>query len=387
MIKKAVVHAIKICIYALLQYICKYMKKTLSLLILFLPFIASAQQCDCLLNFDYMVSHVETDYAGYKDKIKPADKKALDSFTASLRKKSIGSNDVDSCYVILRTWTNYFKDNHLRVQLDWRYREKYPEAAKGLNAQFAKPKSIPIEKLESKTNIKILDEKTALLRLPSFEWGEKKNIDSLLKAYEEQLTKLPNWIIDLRGNDGGTDYAFDGLMPYIYTNPVKIKPDEYLSTEENIKILTGNLKDSDLSKDGKDFLTNLIDLMKQNPNKFVNPSGKDSFEIKLDTVYQYPAKIAILIDRNTASSAESFLISAMQSRKVKVYGENSAGMLDYNNTQYFDIPCKDFNLVIPIGRSKRLPENPIDNIGLKPDKRIDEKEKDKINYILKAMKR
>ena len=365
------------------------MKKLISILISFLPFISSAQQCDCLLNFDYMVSHVKLDYAGFNDKIKVGNRKAFENFTTSLRKRSIVANNVDSCYVVLRTWTNYFKDNHLHVQLDWRYREKHSETAKLLNERFTKTKSTSssTEKLESKTSLKILDNETLLLRLPSFLWNEKKNIDSLLKAYDHQLKKLPNWIIDLRGNDGGTDYAFDGLMPYIYTRPIKIKPDEYLSSNENIRILTENLKDNDLSQDGKDLITNLIKLMNQHPNQFVNPSGKDSFEIKLDTVYQYPAKVAILIDRNTASSAESFLLSARQSAKVKVYGENSAGMLDYNNTQYFDIPCKDFNLVIPIGRSKRLPENPIDNIGLKPDIRIDVKEMDKINYIKKEMER
>jgi hypothetical protein len=336
-----------------------------------------------------MVSHVKLDYAGFNDKIKDSNKKAFENFTTSLRKSSIGAKDIDSCYVILRTWTNYFRDNHLRIQLDWRYKQKFPEVVKLLSARFAKPKNIPIsmDKLESKTNIKILNDKTVLLRFPSFEWGEKKNIDSLLKAYDQQLKKLPDWIIDLRGNDGGTDYAFDGLIPFIYTNPIKIKPDEFLSSNGNIKILTENLKDNELPQSGKDFIANVIKLMNQHPNQFVNPSGKDSFEIKLDTVYQYPTKVAVLIDRNTASSAESFLLSAMQSTKVKVYGENSAGMLDYNNIQYFDIPCKDFNLVIPIGRSKRLPENPIDNIGVKPNVRIDAKEKDKINYIIKDMKR
>jgi hypothetical protein len=365
------------------------MKKLLALLLVFIPLLSFSQQCDCLLNFDYTVSHVKSDYAGFNDKIKSSNKKAFEKFTAVLRKRALAANNVDSCYVILKTWTNYFKDNHLRAQLDWKYREKYPETAKRLNQQFAKTKHISpsTEKLESKTSLKILDDKTVLLSLPSFLWNEKRNIDSLLKTYELQLKKLPNWIIDLRGNDGGTDYAFDGLMPYLYTTPIKIKPDEFLSSSENIKILTENLNDSELSKDGKDFIANLIKLMKQYPNKFVNPSGKDNFEIKLDTVYPYPAKVAILIDRNTASSAESFLLSAMQSSKVKVYGENSSGMLDYNNTQYFDIPCKDFNLVIPIGRSKRLPENPIDNIGLKPDIRINVKEADKIMYVKKAMER
>ena len=365
------------------------MKKILAFLILFIPMLSFSQQCNCLLNFDYMVGHVKSDYAGFNDKIKVGNKKTFENFTALLRKRSIASNNVDSCYIILRTWTNYFKDSHLRIQLDWRYRQAHPETAKLLNQRFAKTKSISTstEKLEQHTNFKILDDKTVLLRLSSFLWNEKKNIDSLLKAYRDQLKKLPNWIIDLRGNDGGTDYAFGGLIPYIYTSPIKIKPDEFLSSKENIKILTENLKDNELSQDGKDFITNLIKLMNQSPNKFVNPSGKDSFEIKLDTVYQYPTKVAILIDRNTASSAESFLLNAMQSAKVKVYGENSAGMLDYNNTQYFDIPCKDFNLVIPIGRSKRLPENPIDNIGLKPDIRIDVKENDKIKYIKESIEK
>lgn len=365
------------------------MKKFFPLLILFLPLISSAQQCDCLQNFNYMVSHVRLDYAGFNDKIKYGNKKAFENFTNSLRKRSIAAKDVDSCYVTLRTWTNYFRDSHLRVQLDWRYREKYPEAAKLLNTQFAKSKNslISIEKLEPNTSIKLLDDKTVLLRLPSFEWKEKKNIDSLLQAYDPQLKKMPNWIIDLRGNDGGTDYAFGGLMPYIYTNPIKIKPDEFLSSEENINILTENLKDSELSQAGKDFTAGVIKLMKQHPNQFVNPSGKDSFEVKFDTIYQYPTKVAILIDKNTASSAESFLLNAIQSSKVKVYGEHSAGMLDYNNTQFFNIPCKDLNLVIPIGRSKRLPENPIDNIGVKPDIKIDVKEPDKIEYIKKAMER
>lgn len=364
------------------------MKKLLFILISLFPFISLAQQCDCLLNFDYTVNHVKLDYAGFNDKIKVNNKQDLENFTNSLRKSASGAKDVDSCYIILRTWTNYFKDSHLRVQLDWRYKKKYPEAVKLLNAQFAKPKRNPISvnKLESKTNIRIIDKKTVLLRFPSFEWNDKKSIDSLLQTYNQQLKKLPNWIIDLRGNSGGTDYAFEGLIPFIYTNPINIKPDELFSSNENIQILTENLKDDELSQSGKDFIAKVIKLMNQHPNQFVNPSGKDSFDIKRDTVYQYPNKVAVLIDHDTASSAESFLLIAMQSTKVRVYGENSAGMLDYNNTQYFSIPCKNFNLVIPIGRSKRLPENPIDNIGVEPDIRIDARKKNKIKYILKAMK-
>ncbi|MBL4677098.1 MAG: hypothetical protein JKY70_12960 [Mucilaginibacter sp.] len=363
------------------------MKLLFAVLILFAPQITFSQQCNCQLNFDYVVNHVKNNYAGFNDKIKKGNRKDFEKLTSFLSVNSLAANTVDSCYVLLRTWTNYFKDNHLRVQLDWRYRKKYPEVAKRLTLQFAKPVLRPpaADKPESKTSFKVLDDKTILLRLPSFEWGEKKNIDSLFTTYSAELKNAHNWIIDLRGNDGGTDYAFSAIMPYIYTNPIITKPDEYLSSEENIEVLTENLKDDELSKAGRDFLTTLIDLMKKNPNQFVNPSGKDNFEVKFDSVYRYPNKIGILIDRNTASSAESFLLSAIQSKRVIVYGENSAGTLDYSNTQYFNIPCKDFNLVIPIARSKRLPAHPIDNIGIKPDVKINVEEKNKINFVLKAM--
>ncbi len=363
------------------------MKKFLLVLILFFPLALKAQDCNCVLNFDYMVSHVKTDYAGFNDKIKPNNRKEFKKLTKLLRKEALNVNTTDSCYVILKTWTNQFKDNHLRVQLDWRYREKYPEVVKQVAKRFARPLNLASspEKLAEVTSIKRLDTNTFLLRLPSFVWDEKKIIDSLLIANQEQLKKVPNWIIDLRGNDGGTDYAFNGIMPFIYSNTVKIKPDEYLSSKENIRILEENLKDVWASQAG--FLTNLIALMKQHPNQFVNPSGKESFDFTADTIYQYPAKVAVLIDRNTASSAESFLLNAMQSAKVKVYGENSSGMLDYNNVQYFDIPCKDFNLVIPIGRSTRLPENPIDNIGISPNVKIDAKEPNKIDFIKRIMEK
>ncbi|MCC8409522.1 hypothetical protein LJ707_11315 [Mucilaginibacter sp. UR6-1] len=365
------------------------MKILFTILIGLLPITLVAQDCDCGLNFDYTVKHVKSDYAGFNDKVKNNNRKEFELFTKSLRKRAAGLNNTDSCFVILRTWTNYFKDNHLRVQLDWQYRKKHPEEAKKLAGRFAKPvvKADNNDKPGSKTNISKPDSNTLLIRLPSFVWDEKKNIDSVIQAYSKQLKEIPNWIIDLRGNDGGTDYAFSAVLPYLYTNPIQIKPDEYRSSKGNIEVLEENLKDDDLSKEAKSLINNLIGLMKANPDGFVNPSGKENFEIKLDTVHKYPSKVAVLIDRNTASSAESFLIIAKQSKKVKVYGENSAGTLDYANTQYFDIPCKDLNLVIPISRSKRLPEHPIDNIGILPDVKLDPNTPDKINTIKVLMRK
>ncbi|QHS55145.1 hypothetical protein GWR56_06185 [Mucilaginibacter sp. 14171R-50] len=365
------------------------MKKLFLCFIVLFPIGAFAQNCNCLVNFDYVTSHVTDNYSGYTDKVKNKNLKEFNTFTGQLRQRALKATGTDSCYVILKTWVNYFKDHHLRVQLDWRYREKYPEQIKQLDKLFAAKQTLPGsgEKLDSQTSIKQFNANTILIRLPSFEWSEKKIIDSLFKAHQESLKTAPNWIIDVRGNGGGTDYAFNALLPYIYANPINIKPDEYRSSKDNIALLEGNLKDPDISGQAKEFLRNVISLMKLHPNQFVNPSGKESFEIKYDSVYQFPQKIAILIDRNSASSTESFLLTAMQSKKVKVYGENSAGILDYGSYQYFDIPCADLNLVIPIARSKRLPQYPIDNTGIAPNVKIDVKERDKIKYIQKRLEK
>ncbi|WP_293306610.1 S41 family peptidase [Pedobacter sp. UBA5917] len=335
-----------------------------------------------------MVNSVKLNYAGYADKVKEHNYNEFSLFTSKLRKKAAKATDIKSCYIVLRTWTEWFKDHHLRVQLDWRFREKYPDAAKQLSQYFAggKPAPLPANYPGDTSSLKLLGPDAVLLRLPSFEWSEKTVIDSLIKANIKQLESAEYWVIDIRGNVGGTDYAFNSILPYIYTNPIMGKPDEYLSSRGNIDILKEGLQSDELNSEAKSFIRKLIVLMEEKPGGFVNPSGVESVEMKFDKTCVYPKKVGILIDRKSASSAETFLLMARQSTKVSVYGENSAGMLDYGNTQFFDIPCKDLNLVIPISRSMRLPEHPIDNIGISPDKKIDRNDPDPVASVLKAIR-
>lgn len=343
-----------------------------------------AQNCDCSVNFNYTVTQVSRNYAGYRDKVNAANSKEFTKFTNKLTEKAKKTSNVDSCYVLLRTWTNYFKDQHLRVQLDWRYREKYPEKLSQLNKLLPKLKSLaPAAKdtLSNETSIKVLNEQTLLITLPSFDWSEKKNVDNLIKKYANELKRTPNWIIDLRGNMGGSDFVYSPFLPYLYTNPMATLSSEFWATADNIEIYEQKLADKEVAKETKAYISNIVALMKNNKGHFVNPSGKDTTYVRLDSIYEYPKKVAFLIDRNSASAAESFLLVAKQSKKVTIFGENSYGMLDYANYEYFDIPCADYNLTIPISRSKRLPKNPIDNIGIRPDVLIDNGEKQKINLI------
>ena len=90
--------------------------------------------------------------------------------------------------------------------------------------------------------------------------------------------------------------------------------------------------------------------------------------VKEDTVYPYPKRIGIIINEGNGSSAEQFILEARESKKVVLFGNrNTAGVLDYSNRVNEDFPSGKYEFYWPMTRSRRLPEHPIDNIGIAPD--------------------
>jgi C-terminal processing protease CtpA/Prc len=90
-------------------------------------------------------------------------------------------------------------------------------------------------------------------------------------------------------------------------------------------------------------------------------------EVRLDTVYPMPRTIAVLIDEGCASSCEDFVLMARQSAKVTVVGPaRTAGVHDYGNVRAIWLPGWR-RLRVPTSRSRWLPAEAIDNIGLAPE--------------------
>jgi hypothetical protein len=96
----------------------------------------------------------------------------------------------------------------------------------------------------------------------------------------------------------------------------------------------------------------------------------DSCDTTLPEVFPLPSRVAILMDSECASTTEQFLLLARQSKKVTLFGQHSAGVLDYANVRLFTLPSGNCFLAIPTTRSRRLPKEPIDNIGIAPDVHI-----------------
>ncbi|GAB3196537.1 hypothetical protein ABID22_002883 [Pontibacter aydingkolensis] len=93
---------------------------------------------------------------------------------------------------------------------------------------------------------------------------------------------------------------------------------------DNVEVWTSpdNIKRYEEQSQGKS--STLIERMKQaQPYTFIPQVENAVNTWKLDSTTAYPEKIAVLFNRNTASSAEGMITYARQSDKVITVGENS----------------------------------------------------------------
>ena len=87
----------------------------------------------------------------------------------------------------------------------------------------------------------------------------------------------------------------------------------------------------------------------------------------MDTVYAYPENVGIIMHEYNGSTAEQFLLAAKQSKKVKLFGTTSYGILDISNMHFIQSPCGNLELGYSLSKSLRIPDMIIDGQGIKPD--------------------
>jgi len=211
-----------------------------------------------------------------------------------------------------------------------------------------------------------LSDSTYYLRIPGFYSDYANNI--VIKHWQEIISR-PNLIIDIRNNGGGQDIYYEKLAELIYTNSFESKGVEWYSTKGIIEDWEYAIANGEIKEGHEEEAKALTEEMKKNIGGFItHPYYGDNEIIQRDSIYSYPRKIGVIINEQNASSAEQFLLEAQNSSKVTIFGKNNtAGILDYSNATPKEMPSGKYNLLLPASRSKRLPENPIDNIGIAPD--------------------
>lgn len=265
-------------------------------------------------------------------------------------------------------------DHNNKVGGDW-IREGTP---KEVSIPYAKGNNSP----RSPTiDAKSLTPTTFYIKIASFDIDYKPTIDSILKANESLLNNVPNLILDLRDNGGGSDDSWDGLIPYIYSNPIKFIGADVWATDATIEGYKRYLEDKNLPKESVSRLNSEISKMEMAKGKWIKKNDDEvvsSYAVKL-----YPKKVVILINKWCGSSTEEFLLAAQQSSKVILVGENTIGNLDYSNVVRVPFSCYPYFLNYASTRSRRLKINKgIDNVGIAPKYQLTEND----DWIKQALK-
>lgn len=233
---------------------------------------------------------------------------------------------------------------------------------------------------QKKTNpmpysIEALDSNTLLFRVPTMGDQYWKSMDSLVKAEKKRLGSMPNWIIDCRNNGGGSDITFKPLLPYLYTNRVKLDRMQILATTDNAEKFTKLKSDKNLPWINRRYYGYLAGKLKRRNGSFVGNSG--TFTYRLFKTTSMPQKVVILTNRGCASSCEQFILYAQQSKKVTLMGESTGGVLDFSNLHESPFPCGNWTIWYPTSRSNRVPAGRgLDNVGIPPHVSINQKDAD-----------
>jgi len=232
---------------------------------------------------------------------------------------------------------------------------------------------------------KKLTDKTVLLRMSSFEQANVERIEKLIDDNIELLENCKNLIIDIRDNPGGTGNAYEKLLPYICTNNIRSLGTEWLATPTVIETLQHWIDitpDEEQYAADKKMVTGWIKLFKANVGEFVNPDSTDVVITEVEIAEHSPEQVIILANKMVGSQGEAFAFSMKQSKKVKILGTPTYGALDYASAYYFKFGCDNYNLLLPAWRARRLPDYPIDNIGVQPDIYLDESVKDWVQFAV-----
>ena len=218
-----------------------------------------------------------------------------------------------------------------------------------------------------------LDENTTYIRIPTFQGNEKRTIDSVIFANKVALTSSPNFIIDIRNNGGGSDRSYSELLPLMYTNPIRTPAVLLYSTPLNNQRMLDFIEDPkyDFTDSEKKWARTSYEKLSKRLGEFVNVDSTDLEITTYPEILPNPKNVAILINENNGSTAEQFLLAAKQSRKVKLYGTTTQGVLDISNMYFVKSPCGDFELGYSLSKSLRIPAMAIDDKGIQPDYYMD----------------
>ena len=354
------------------------MKKLVLILLFSLPTLLFSQDCNCKSNFDWLKETFEKNDAGFSYAITKKGKQAYQRHNEVFTKKSTSVTNINNCQKLMAEWLAFFRSGHLKIKIINNTKNKSELSLKQKNRK------------QPEIYFKAIDKQTVYLRISTFRGAVKRKIDSVISIHKKTILKTPNLIIDIRNNGGGSDSSYSKLLPLLYTTPIRSIGIEYLSTSLNNERMLDFINNPKwgFDENSKKWAKKAFDKLDKQKGKFVNLNSTMVDEIKYDTIYKFPKRVGIIINNKNASTAEQFLLDAKQSKKVKLFGTATKGVLDISNMHFVTSPSGDFELGYGLSRSMRIPEMAIDTKGIQPDYFLDEeiKKENWIEFVTKSLR-
>lgn len=311
-------------------------------------------------DYAYLTAYTEANYAAFPAIMKAgyeADYLALkDSVGAKISSGEWGIRQAACEYVY---WFNAHFDAHFYVDehLFWQVykRRDTPDYKHLMN--YA-PQAVSQR----------VNRKTWLLRIPSCA-GQNPTNEWVAQAVETFLQSgCKHLIIDLRGNSGGSDMIWIPLLPLLIDHQANM-PETYWFR---------NTYANRYSPAMQDWLLAQIVHNEDPAPMFLQVGAEDDEEDEAIPAHDARIHISFIIDRKTASSAETILRVAQHytdRERYAIYGkENSAGAAETGNLFPFHLPNSRIQVFYPTTVSSGFLRDGQQNgaAGIAPDVRIEQ---------------
>lgn len=213
--------------------------------------------------------------------------------------------------------------------------------------------------------------RTVIVSMVSHDGSYRRIVDSLVQAHATDLRDAERIIVDLRGNEGGGALTSAALTPYLRSRDRRSHPyasdtSWMLSSPDQLAYVRRAF-----GSDTTLFVRTILERMTKSPGELVPmppyPSGR------ADTLVVGPARVAVLVDGGTVSAAEVVVLQALASTRARVFGQPTAGALDYQSTNIVRVLPNETRWLLGYGTitaSAALPRNGMRGAGILPDVRI-----------------
>ncbi len=315
----------------------------------------------CLTDLQTIPAFLLTNDAGARDHLAQLGQIHFDDAMAEAQKSAGGAANPGECAKAINQYLRSWRKGHLWVAVT-------PQGGAARDEILAPPDAGAAKVIDP--SFRELSPKTILLTLPSFYVTVHDKLEALLKEHHEAVVSHPNWIIDVRDNDGGSDSGYQPLLPWLMPDEMVVHGMEWFATPASIQDYHGVCAIyAPGNKECEDWANRVAGKMAKAPaGTWVTDGDQGIYYQHADSVEpRRPSRVAVLIDHPCGSSCEQFVLTVRQSFAVKLIGRHTFGCLDYSNLVAHTLPSGNLRLWYTTSRTLRIPEQPVDVTGILPD--------------------